>query len=145
MKRKSLADARLAENALQFIPLQLQGVTPEVTVDLPGGLVLHIPTDPMTLQPVLQVLIQLGATVGVRSEGSFGADPESSGISMVLPPLSARDELRRHSETGEKMRRHALSLLKLSSDPPKSRLRGLQLEKNRAGSTSVYVVLGTEL
>ncbi|MFO0451663.1 MAG: IS66 family insertion sequence element accessory protein TnpA [Pseudomonadota bacterium] len=59
---KHLADAKLAENALQFIPLQLQGVTPEVTVDLPGGLVLHIPTDPMTLQPVLQVLIQLGAS-----------------------------------------------------------------------------------
>ena len=62
IKRKNLADASLAENALQFIPLQLRGVTPEVTVDLPGGLVLHIPTDPMTLQPVLQVLIQLGAS-----------------------------------------------------------------------------------
>ena len=61
IKRKNLADARLAENSLQFIPLQLQGITPEVTVDLPGGLVLHIPTDPMTLQPVLQVLITLGA------------------------------------------------------------------------------------
>jgi hypothetical protein len=59
---KNLADARLAENALQFIPLQLRGITPEVTVDLPGGLVLHIPTDPMTLQPVLHVLIQLGAS-----------------------------------------------------------------------------------
>jgi hypothetical protein len=56
MKRKNLADARLAENALQFIPLQPQGITPEVTVDLPSGLVLPIPTDPMTLQPVLQVL-----------------------------------------------------------------------------------------
>ena len=62
MKRKILSDARLAENSLQFIPLQLQGVTPEVTVDLPSGLVLHIPTDPMILQPVLQVLIQLGAS-----------------------------------------------------------------------------------
>jgi|688.fasta_scaffold02631_4 hypothetical protein len=62
IKRKNLADARLAENALQFIPLQLRGVTPEVTVDLPSGLVLHIPTDPMILQPVLQVLIQLGAS-----------------------------------------------------------------------------------
>jgi hypothetical protein len=61
MKRNH-ADARLAENAVQFLPLQLQGVAPEVTVDLPGGLVLHIPTDPMTLQPVLQVLIQLGAS-----------------------------------------------------------------------------------
>jgi hypothetical protein len=62
MKRKNLADARLVENTLQFIPLQLLGVIPEVTVDLPSGLVLPIPTDPMTLQPVLQVLIQLGAS-----------------------------------------------------------------------------------
>jgi hypothetical protein len=46
MKRKNLADARLAEDALQFIPLQLRGVTPEVTVDLSGGLVLHIPPIP---------------------------------------------------------------------------------------------------
>jgi hypothetical protein len=61
-KRKNLADARLAENAIQFIPLQLRGITPEVTVDLPGGLALLIPTDPMTLQPVLHVLIQLGAS-----------------------------------------------------------------------------------
>jgi hypothetical protein len=61
MKRKNLADARLSENAVHVIPLQLKGITPELTVDLPGGLVLHIPTDPMTLQPALQVLIQQGA------------------------------------------------------------------------------------
>jgi len=65
MKRKTRADARLAENSLQFIPLQLQGITPEVTVDLPGGLVLHIPTDPTTLQPFLQVLIKLGVAANI--------------------------------------------------------------------------------
>jgi hypothetical protein len=62
IKRKNLADAELAENVVQFIRLQLQGATDKVTVDLPGGWVLHIPTDPMTLQPALQVLIQLGAS-----------------------------------------------------------------------------------
>ena len=55
------ADGKLAEPAPQFIPLQLQAASPEVTVDLPGGLVLRIPADPQTLHPVLHVLLQLGA------------------------------------------------------------------------------------
>jgi hypothetical protein len=42
---KRLLDGKLAETALQFIPLQLQAASPEVTVDLPGGLVLRIPAD----------------------------------------------------------------------------------------------------
>jgi hypothetical protein len=57
---RNLADGKLAEPALQFIPLQLQAASPEVTVDLPGGLVLRIPADPLTLQPVLHVLLQMG-------------------------------------------------------------------------------------
>ena len=70
--RRALADADAADIDQAIaekygphgqIALEKAGKTHgKVTVDLPGGLVLHIPTDPMTLQPVLQVLIHLGAS-----------------------------------------------------------------------------------
>jgi hypothetical protein len=56
---KNLADARLAENALQFIPLQLQGLNPEVTVDLRGGLILDIPVAALPCSPFYRFLFQV--------------------------------------------------------------------------------------
>ena len=55
--RKKLA---AAEAAPTFVPVEISADR-QVEIDLPGGATIRVPSDPVSLRPVLAILCELGA------------------------------------------------------------------------------------